>query len=116
MFVLYIAMDAVASIAYSGYSYRDQTISELSAIGAPTRPFWLVMSIPYQALAFAFAFGVLILARQNRKVRIVGWLLLIGAVTGPLWLLGPIGVAFVTALEGTLVAGSRNPTTSSSSC
>ena len=53
MFALYIFMDVVASLAYDGYSYRDQTISELSATGAPTRTFWLVMSVGYQVVGFA---------------------------------------------------------------
>ena len=39
MFVLYMFMDLTASLAHDGYSYRDQTISELSAFGAPTRAF-----------------------------------------------------------------------------
>ncbi len=55
MFALYILMDVVASVAYDGYSYKDQTISELSAIGAPTRTFWLIMGVFYQVLAFGFA-------------------------------------------------------------
>ena len=82
MFALYIFMDLVASVAYDGYSYRDQTISELSAIGAPTRTFWLVMSVAYQVLGFAFAFGVLAMAGHQRALRIVGWLLLASAVGG----------------------------------
>jgi hypothetical protein len=35
---LYVAADILAAMRHEGYSYADQTISELSAIGAPTRP------------------------------------------------------------------------------
>lgn len=100
MFALYIFMDAVASLAYDGYSYRDQTISELSAIGAPTRPFWLVMSAVYQLLSFAFAFGVLALAGDRRKVRIAGWLLLGAALGGLLWWLAPMHQREILAAGG----------------
>lgn len=100
MFALYIVMDVVGSLAYGGYSYRDQTISELSAIGAPTRSFWLVMSVFYQILALAFAFGVLAVSGGRRKVRIVGWLLLVAAVSSPLWWFAPMHQREVLAAGG----------------
>jgi hypothetical protein len=100
MFALYIFMDVVASLAYDGYSYKDQTISELSAIDAPTRPFWLVMSVFYQVLAFAFALGVLAAAGERRKIRIVGWLLLVAAVGGLLWWFAPMHQRDVLAADG----------------
>lgn len=100
MFALYIAMDVAASLAYDGYSYADQTISELSAIGAPTRSFWLVMGAFYQVLSFAFAFGVLAIAGDRSKVRIVGWLLLAAAFTGPLWWFAPMHQREVLAADG----------------
>lgn len=90
MFALYLAMDVAASVWHGGYSYRDQTISELSAVGAPTRAFWLVMSVPYAILAFAFAIGVLRIAGDRRAVRIVGWLLLTSAIVGLLWWFAPM--------------------------
>jgi hypothetical protein len=102
MFPLYIVMDVCASLAYAGYSYRDQTISELSAIGAPTRTFWLSMSVLYQVLAFAFAFavGVLTLAGGRRTVRVVGWLLMGSALTGLLWWISPMHRREVLAAGG----------------
>ncbi|MGE5597077.1 MAG: DUF998 domain-containing protein [Hyphomicrobiales bacterium] len=90
MFVLYVFMDVVASLAYDGYSYRDQTISELSAFGAPTRPFWLVMTVFYNLMTFAFAFGVLWFAGGRRTIRAVGWLLLALAFVGILWWFAPM--------------------------
>lgn len=99
MFVLYIALDVAASLAYDGYSYTDQTISELSAIGAPTRAFWLGASVLYQVLGFAFAFGVLRIAGERRQVRIVGWLLLASAVVGLLWWVAPMHQREVLAAD-----------------
>ena len=100
MFGLYIVMDVAASLAYDGYSYRDQTISELSATGAPTRPFWLGVSVLYEALAFAFAFGVLLIAGSRRRISIVGWLLLASAASGLLWWLAPMHQRVVLAAGG----------------
>lgn len=90
MFVLYITMDLIASLSYDGYSYTDQTISELSAIGAPTRGMWNAFSVVYQVLTFAFAFGVLRVAGQRRIIRVIGWLLLTFAAINLLWWFGPM--------------------------
>ncbi len=100
MFALYVAADIAASFAYYGYSYRDQTISELSAIGAPTRPFWNAFSVVYQLLALAFALGVLSIAGPRRRVRIVGWLLLTAAVVNVLWWFGPMHQRETLAADG----------------
>ncbi len=100
MFGLYIAADVIASVAYDGYSYRDQTISELSAVDAPTRGGWLVQSVFYEILAFAFAFGVLRMAGERRAVRGVGWMLLAFAVVGPLWWFAPMHQREVLAADG----------------
>ena len=55
----FIAMDFVASFwLYPGYDYTAQQVSELSAIGAPSRDFWMAMGFPYAGLSFAFALGV----------------------------------------------------------
>jgi hypothetical protein len=100
MFPFYLVMDVAASLAYDGYSYRDQTISELSAIDAPTRGLWLALSPIYQILAFAFAFGVLTSADRRPRTRIVAWLLLASAVTGVLWWLAPMHRREVLAGDG----------------
>jgi hypothetical protein len=36
--LLYVAMNVVVPMQWQGYSSAAQTVSELSAIGAPTRP------------------------------------------------------------------------------
>lgn len=99
-FALYIAMDVIASLSYDGYSHTDQTISELSAIGAPTRGTWLVMGIAWQVLSLAFAIGVLRVAGRRRTVRIVGWLLLVSGLVGTLWWFAPMHQREVLAADG----------------
>jgi hypothetical protein len=65
--VWWVAMDVVGSLRYEGYSYIDQTISELSAEGAPTRIFMTVLSgIPYAVLLIAFGMGIWITADGRR--------------------------------------------------
>lgn len=100
MFALYIAMDVIASLSYDGYSYTDQTISELSAVDAPTRGAWLAMSVAWQVLSLAFAVGVLRVAGRRRSVRIIGWLLLVSAVVGILWWFAPMHQREVLAADG----------------
>jgi hypothetical protein len=68
-FLLYLAMDTVAALRYDGYSYIDQTISELSAVDAPTRPMWIPLGIVYGLLMLAFSAGLWMAAGQRRSVR-----------------------------------------------
>lgn len=100
MFAWYIVMDVTASLRYDGYSYTDWTISELSAIGAPTRGMWIAAGAVYQLLAFAFAFGVLRMAGRQRTLAIAGWILLVAAVVGPLWWFAPMHQRAVLAAGG----------------
>jgi len=57
--LLWISTDIIAAIQYDGYSYINQSISELSANGAPTRAFLTTTGIIYELLLFAFGLGVL---------------------------------------------------------
>ena len=40
--VLYATITVVIATLWDGYDWRSQTISELSAIGAPTRSAWVI--------------------------------------------------------------------------
>lgn len=83
---LYIATDlAAALLFYPGYDYSAQQISELSALGAPSRPFWLLMSYPYALLLIAFAAGVWRAAAGDLGLRVVAALIAFFAVTGIVW-------------------------------
>ena len=80
--LLWVGMDIVASILYDGYSYTDQTVSELSAIGAPTRPLWMTFGVAWYVLVIAFAVGVWQSAGSTRALRVVAGLLIANALVG----------------------------------
>ena len=41
--LLYLGTDTFAGMLYAGYNFKDQAISELLAIGAPTS--WIVVTL-----------------------------------------------------------------------
>jgi hypothetical protein len=83
--LLYVAMNIIAALLYEGYDSTSQTVSELSAIGAPTRPVWLWLGIPYTLLATAFGWGVWVSAGRNRPLRVVGGLMVAHGIIGLFW-------------------------------
>jgi hypothetical protein len=84
--LLYVGSDIIAAMRWEGYSYTAQSVSELRAIGAPTRSFLLPILFIYALLEIAFGLGVWGTAGQKRALRITGGLL-IGL--GILDLMGP---------------------------
>jgi hypothetical protein len=75
--VLYVVTDVLGTLRYPGYSYADQTFSELTAQGAPTRPLMVALNgIPYGVLVAAFAGGVWASAGPKRAARITRAMLL----------------------------------------
>lgn len=72
---LYASADLLAGIRWEGYSFRDQTISELAAIGAPSRPLFSALLVPVYVLLTAFGIGVSQSAAGKRAVRVAGGLL-----------------------------------------
>lgn len=83
--LLYVVMNIVAAMRYPGYSTSSQTVSELSAIGAPTRPLWLVLAAIYSGLLMAFGWGIRMSASGNRNLRTAGSLVIIYAVISLTW-------------------------------
>lgn len=79
---LYAATDIIAGILYPGYSFTDQAVSELFAIGAPTSDLVVPLFTLYSLLVLAFAFGVWISSMQNRIRHILAFVLTAGAVNG----------------------------------
>ena len=83
--LLYAVMNVVAARMYEGYSLMSHAISELSAIGAPSRPIWVALGVVYGALVIAFGVGVWRAAGRGRALRVVGGLLIgLGAI-GFVW-------------------------------
>ncbi|HEU5166389.1 MAG TPA: DUF998 domain-containing protein [Chitinophagaceae bacterium] len=83
--LLYIAMNIFIPPLYEGYNWVTQTVSELSAVDAPTRPLWLPLGIAYTLLIAAFGWGVLQSAGGNRMLRIAGILMILHGVLGLTW-------------------------------
>lgn len=69
---LYALADLVAGLRTPGYSFRDHTISELGAIGAPARTLFTVMLVGVYALLLAFGIGVRRASRDRPRLRRAG--------------------------------------------
>lgn len=98
--VLYAAMNVAAAMLYKGYSSVSQTVSELSAVGAPTRAFWVAMGTFYTFLFIAFAWGVRQVADGNRSLRITSNLLLVYGLVCLAWPFAPMHQREVLAAGG----------------
>jgi hypothetical protein len=83
--IYYVAMTAYVTTQAVGYSSMSQAVSELSAIGAPTRPLWVSLGIPYTLLVIAFGWGVWIFAGTSHALRAVGALFVVEALIGAFW-------------------------------
>ena len=66
---LYPLSDIFASTRYPGFSYRNQAVSELFAIGAPTSAVVVPLFSLSSALLFLFAIGIWMSAKDRRLVR-----------------------------------------------
>ena len=88
--LLYIYTDILLGLSWSSYKFSSQAISELSAIGAPTRISWIVMTFLYSPLIMVFGIGVWKIAKNSRPLRITGVLLAIWGFLGYIWLLFPM--------------------------
>jgi len=88
--LLYVGTDIVAGMLYVGYSFTSQAISELSAIGAPTRPLWIDMTFMYSPLLIAFGVGVWKVADRGHFLSITGILLVVWGFLGFVWLFFPM--------------------------
>jgi len=71
--VLYVGADIVAAMSWHSYSYTSQSISELFAIGSPTKLIFAL--VPYTSLVIAFGIGVWWSAGGKRTLRTTGILL-----------------------------------------
>jgi hypothetical protein len=80
----YIVINVVVPMQYGGYSVTSQTVSELSAINAPTRTLWVTLCILYSLLLIIFGVGVWFFAPGN-KLRIVAALFVFDGFFGFFW-------------------------------
>jgi len=78
-------MTLFVGLLWDDYSAATQTISELSAIGAPTRPLWMWLGAAYSLLIVAFGWIFWKSAPPNRAQRVVGMVLMIHGLFGSFW-------------------------------
>jgi hypothetical protein len=85
--LLYVGTDILAAMQWEGYSYTSQSVSELMAIGAPTRPLVVSLFTIYNVLVIAFGFGISATANRKRALRFTGILLIGYGIVGQVALL-----------------------------
>lgn len=83
--IWYVAVNIIVPLQYPGYNAATQTVSELSAIGAPTRPLWILLISVYNILIIAFGWGLRQQPGAHRYLRTAGLLLIIYAIIGIFW-------------------------------
>lgn len=81
--LLYVAADLVGGTRYPGYDFTAQAISELGAVGAPSKSIADPMFLGYNVFVLLFAVGVLReAARRGRALGPAGGLLLLYGAVG----------------------------------
>jgi hypothetical protein len=101
--LLYVAMNVIVPGQWPGYSSASQIVSELSAVGAPSRPLWVIMALLYTVLVTGFGWGVWMAAaggRGDRLLRIAGVLIAIYGALGIPWIFAPMHQREVLAAGG----------------
>ena len=83
--LLYVLMNIFVPMGFEGYSIPSQTVSELSAIDAPTRTLWVWLAVLYIFLFAAFGWGVRKSADGNRSLRIVAGLIMVYVLIKLYW-------------------------------
>jgi Protein of unknown function (DUF998) len=83
--LVYVAANVLGTLAWPDYSSLSQSISELSAIGAPSRSTWVPLGIAYDVLLLAFGVGVWRAAEDKRRLRVIAALLVAIGVLGLFW-------------------------------
>lgn len=67
--LLYVAANIFVPMQYPGYNLASQTVSELSAVGTPTRQLWVGLLIVYSILVVGFGWGTWRSAGKDRRLR-----------------------------------------------
>ena len=77
---LYPLADIVAASRYPGFSYRDQAVSELFAIGAPTSALVVPLFTVSSTLLFLFAIGIWMSANGHRWLRLMAVMMALNTI------------------------------------
>ena len=81
--LLYLGADLAGALSFPGYSYASQAISEMSAIGAPTRDLLAPLYLGYSVLFIAFGTGIWQVG--ERSLRIAALLVIAVGFLGFAW-------------------------------
>jgi hypothetical protein len=81
----YFVINIIVPLQYEGYNIASQTVSELSAINAPTRTLWIILCVFYTLLMIAFGCGIWLSAASSKQLRFVAMVIILDAVFGSFW-------------------------------
>jgi hypothetical protein len=81
----YVFMNLFVPLHYPGYSSSSLTVSELSAIGAPTRILWILLGTLYPLLYAAYGWGVFKISGQRTKLKILAALIIGYSIMNLYW-------------------------------
>ena len=100
--VWYATITAIIPRQWNEYRSAAQTISELSAIDAPTRDVWVILAIPYTLLIAAFGSGVLRTAHRPGRLRLAGVLIFASRAFGRIFCVYSLATIVVVLLFGAM--------------
>ena len=83
--LLYAAMLVFVPMRWPAYSSAAHTVSELSAIGAPTRSLWVSLGMVWALLYAAFGWGVWRSAGPSRSLRVAGGVIIVAVLFSLFW-------------------------------
>jgi hypothetical protein len=81
----YAALTVYVPTQWPGYSNMSQAVSELSAVGAPTRSLWVILCVPYTLMMIGFGLGVWLTGAERRRMRVAGASFIANGVLGVFW-------------------------------
>jgi hypothetical protein len=81
----YVSINIIVPMQDPDYNVASQTVSELSAIGAPTKFLWDVLGTFYSLLIIPFGWGVWLSSGHDRKLKVAGAMILIYGFSGFFW-------------------------------
>lgn len=83
--LVYLGRDLAALLSYPGYDFANQVISELSAIGVPSRGIDITFGRAYGILMLLFSAGMWLSSGKNRALRAAAILLAAAVIYGSFW-------------------------------
>lgn len=98
--LLYAGMLVAIPLRWDDYHSASQTVSELSAIDAPTRQLWAIPGALYTVLVTGFGWGVWMAAAANRRLCVAGALIAAYGALGLVWPFAPMHLREVLAAGG----------------